>query len=381
MSRLAPLGRRLPAVLMARRNLSRHRLRSALACLGICIGVLAIASLGIFGNVLALSADDAIGDIGNQIVITPNADEGVEELTARDVAAIERVAGDAGVAPLKTDGAQLSRGSESTFATVYGIDRPGEVYVADEGRLPDRHRQGAILGADVAETLDADAGSVVTVEGTDLRVVAVLEPTEGFTPAAPDGAVLLPESAFPGTGYDQVIVEADSGAEAAVIAEAIRETLNTREDRVDVFELTAVVEDVEEFFGLLSGFLLGLGAISLVVAGVSILNVMLMSAIERRTEIGVLRAVGVRKREVMATLLVEAGLLGVIGGLVGVVLTALLVAGLYLFSPVDLTVVLDPTNALYLLGAFAFGVLISVVSGLYPAWRAASVPPVEALRE
>jgi len=94
--------------------------------------------------------------------------------------------------------------------------------------------------------------------------------------------------------------------------------VNVREERVDLFELAAVVDDeINDFFDLLSTFLLGLGAISLVVAGVSILNVMLMSTVERRQEIGVMRAVGVTRRDVLRVLLAEAGLIGAAGAAAG----------------------------------------------------------------
>jgi len=83
-----------PAVSMASRNLRRNRVRTILAVLGVCIGVLAVAALGIFGNVLALGADDAIGDIGTQVVVSPNADAGVESLSDADVASVRRAVGE-----------------------------------------------------------------------------------------------------------------------------------------------------------------------------------------------------------------------------------------------------------------------------------------------
>jgi putative ABC transport system permease protein len=368
------------ATFVARRNLSRNRLRSALAALGILVGVVAIASLGIFGNVLAVGADDALGDIGTQVIVTPNADAGVQSIDDGTVAEIERVAGEATVVPLRTDAGLVERGGDSAAATIYGIENPASIYEPAEGRVPERHRQGAIVGADLAATLELRVGDSVDVAGDSHRVVAVLEPVEAFTPISPNDAVMLPEDAVGGDGYEQVVVRTETGAAATARAAAIEETVNTREDRVDVFELSSIVDEIDEFFSLLSWFLIGLGGISLFVAGVSILNVMLMSAVERRQEIGVLRAVGVSRRDVLRTMLVEAALLGVVGAVGGVLLTALLVAGLYLVTPIELWIALHPMNAVYLLAAFAFGVLVSVASGLYPAWKAATERPVDALR-
>ena len=371
---------RLPALFVARRNLSRNRLRSALAALGILVGVVAIASLGIFGNVLAVGASDALGDIGTQVIVSPNADAGYQSIDDATVTDIERATDAGTVVPLKTDGGLVTRGSNSAAATIYGIENPASVYTAADGRLPERHRQGAIVGAEVAETLEARVGDSITVAGEDHRVLAVLEPAEAFSPVSPDDAVMLPESDVGGEGYQQVLVRTETGAEATASATAIQTTVNAREERVDVFELSSIVNEIDEFFSLLSGFLIGLGGISLFVAGVSILNVMLMSTVERRQEIGVLRAVGVPRRAVLRTMLFEAALLGIVGALGGIVVTVGLVAVLYVVTPVELGMVLDPRNGLYLLGAFAFGILISVASGLYPAWKAANERPVDALR-
>jgi len=141
-----------------------------------------------------------------------------------------------------------------------------------------------------------------------------------------------------------------------------------------------VLDRISEFFNLLNGFLLAIAGISLVVAGVSIFNVMLMTVAERRGEIGVLRAVGIHRKQVLRTLLVEATLLGVVGGAVGALLGTATVVAVATQTELPLWAVLQPANALVPLGAFAFGVLIALVGGLYPAYRAAWEPPVEALR-
>nr|WP_259371256.1 FtsX-like permease family protein [Natranaeroarchaeum aerophilus] len=106
-----------------------------------------------------------------------------------------------------------------------------------------------------------------------------------------------------------------------------------------------------------------------------------MSTVERREEIGVMRAVGVKKDEVLRMMLIEAGLLGLFGAFGGVVVSVLLAAGLYLTTPVELWILLDPANFFYLALAFAFGIGVSLLSGLYPAWKAASERPVDALRD
>ncbi|MDY7081225.1 MAG: FtsX-like permease family protein, partial [Halobacteria archaeon] len=126
--------------------------------------------------------------------------------------------------------------------------------------------------------------------------------------------------------------------------------------------------------------LLGIGSISLIVAGISILNVMLMSTVERKEEIGVLRAVGGRKRDIMKMILVEATLLGVGGGLFGVILSVGIGLAFHHFLFNDIMMTFKPGNLVMFGIAFGFGVTASLLSGLYPAWKAARQRPVETLR-
>ncbi|SDM19863.1 putative ABC transport system permease protein [Halogranum gelatinilyticum] len=381
MSVVDDLARRFPALLMARRNLSRNQLRSGLAALGIIIGVFAIASLGMFGTTLRAGATGELGDIGNEVVVSPAFSEGVVELTDRDVTRIERAATGTTVVPVKQRQSLVTRGDERTVTTLYGMEQPGALYTATDGRAPDRLRQGAVVGAGLAERFGLQAGNSISVDDKSYRVVAVLAQVDGITLVNPNNAVIVAPSEFETDGYSQVVVAAPTGEAASAAAENIRDSLNGREERVTVFELSSITEGINVFFGILNAFLLGIGSISLIVAGVSILNVMLMSTVERREEIGVLRAVGVQKRDVIRMILLEAALLGLVGGLVGAALA--LAAGLALnqFVLNDVLVTFQPINVLYLVLAVAFGLTTSVLSGLYPAWKAASERPVDALRK
>ncbi len=366
---------------MAGQNLSRNRLRSALAALGIVIGVLAIATLGVFGNVLQLSATQSFGGIGNQVIVSPNADAGVEELSQRDVMTVQRIAEGRGeVIPLKTGGAVVQASGGRTFAQLYGTETPDALFDARNGTIPPRLRQGAVVGPEVADSLGLGVGSAIEIDGNRYRVVAVLQEAQDISPITPDNAVVLPPGEFVAETPSQVVVQANTREDAKAIAGEVRDRVNAREQRVSVFELSSVIDRIQEFFDLLNAFLIALAAVSLVVAGVAIFNVMLMSITERRGEIGVLRAVGVQRRDVLRTLVVEAALLGVAGGVVGLLLSLVAVFSLYYFTPIEWAVVTDPSNLGFLVLAFGFGVAVALASGLYPAYKAANLHPVEALR-
>jgi len=379
---LEPLYRRFPALLMASRNLTRTKMRSLLASLGIVIGVLAIASLGMFGVALQYSISQNLGGIGNQVTVSPNPDAGVDNLTERDIREIRRVAGPGvTVSPVKQriEPVAFERG-ENTSQLVYGLQQPAEVYNASDGRIPEPFQSGALVGSTIAEEYDIQPGNTITVNGTAVRVRAVLASEDSFSVFSPGSSIVVPANSFDQRGYSQVYVTANSGEEANETAMAIRGALNDREERVNVEELGSIVDQVNQTFQVINTVLIGIASISLLVAGISILNVMLMSTVERREEIGVLRAVGYQKRDVLKVMLAEATLLGVVGGLAGVLLSFL--AGLAINQQVvnDATAVFRLGNGFYLAAAFTFGVVVSILSGLYPAWKAASEEPVEALR-
>jgi len=377
------LRRRFPALLMARRNIGRTKVRSVLAALGIVIGVIAIASLGMFGLTLRYQLSQNLGDIGNQVMVTPgDSSEAPEALTERDLRQVESVASSgATVAPAVQRFTTVSYGrEESETRAVMGVDDPSKLFEAREGSIPEPYRSGALVGPNLADQRDLGPGDTITVNGSTERVVAVLSPSQGFGFTNPSDQIVLPTRSFDTRGYDTITVTETDSTAANATAIAIRAQLNDRRERVSVQDFSGVADQIGQSFQALNLFLIGIGSISLLVAGVSILNVMLMSTVERRQEIGVLRAVGFQKRDVLKIMLSEAVLLGLIGGIIGAGFS--IIAGLVLnhFVVGDATLVFRPGNFLYIGLAFAFGVGTSLVSGLYPAWKAANERPVEALR-
>lgn len=374
------IASQFPSVKMAYRNLSRTKIRSALAALGIIIGVVAIASLGVFGVTLKSSVTGNLGDIGNQVIVSPSNENGVTELTKRDVQQIQRTSSTATVTPLKQRVEPVEFGDGGTRRQVLiGVEQPTRIYNATDGRMPDPLRSGVLVGESLAEEHDISPGSTITINGSQKRVKAVITAGGSGVFLDPSNSIVVPAASFEGN-YNQVVVSETSGETANDTAVAIQESLNDRQQRVQVQELSSFVDQIRSVFDALNLFLLGIGSISLLVASISILNVMLMSTVERREEIGVLRAVGFQKRDVLRVMLAEASLLGVFGGLVGVVLA--LGAGLLInhFVLDDALAVFRLDSLVYIILAFIFGVVASIISGLYPAWKAASEEPVEALR-
>jgi putative ABC transport system permease protein len=190
--------------------------------------------------------------------------------------------------------------------------------------------------------------------------------------------VFVPLAQFEDQTYGEAIVQVDP--ETASIdraARRIESEFNVRRRNVEVDPVQEQRQQFQQFFGTVNQFLIGVGGISLLVAAVTIANTMLMSAVEREGEIGVMRAVGYPRMAVVRLLVAESTILGVVGTLVGapIALGVGMVSNLLLVGdPLAFT----PAGLRYVGLGVAFGVLTALVAGLYPAWKAANKRPVEA---
>ena len=362
---------------MAWRNLWRNRLRTILAALGIVIGVIAIAGLGITGSALRYGTTQQFSDITNQATVMPGEDAGHRYLTESQVQTITRIASNATVIPVKNDRVVVSSHTGVTYASVEQVTKPSQLYTAHRGTVPQPFRTGVLINNETAARMNVAVGELLIVGDQSYKVRAIIgDGGIGYR----HSSVVVSPPALSQQGYTSVAIIAEDGDAAQSIANATKAHFNTDGEVVRTSSYAGLNRRVGSLFSTLNLILLGIGSISLLVAGVSILNVMLMSTIERRSEIGVLRAVGIRRLDVLRMILAEATLLGVIGGAVGAVLSAVIGALLYDTLYSDPTLVFRWASARYLLLGFGFGAFASVLSGIYPAWKAANKRPVEAIR-
>jgi putative ABC transport system permease protein len=381
MSRIASALWRYPSVSMAWRNLGRNRIRTGLAALGVVIGVVAIVSLGMAGAALQYQATQDLSGLADEVTVSPGEDNLERALTPAQVDIIRDIATDGIVVPQKTDRTVLRQNNAQAAVSVTGLTNAAAMYEVSEGSAPERLQSGALIDETTANDLNLGLGDPVEYEGQLYRIRGLIDTGGGFGGAAGGtGSLVLPVSALPGTDYATVSVQADDGEAAERLATAIEGRLNEREEVVSATTFADIQEQIDSFLGTLNLALFGIGSISLIVASVAILNVMLMSTVERRGEIGVLRAVGIRRNEVLRMILAEAAFLGAAGGIMGVVLS--LGLGLVLFEVLagDAMLVFAWGSVRYLLLGFAFAVGASILSGLYPAWKAANNRPVDSLR-
>lgn len=329
-----------------------------------------------FATSLQVNAEDVTSETNSQVSVNPGPAARDGRLSERDVQDVGRAVPGATVIPQKQIQVPVSAGRDNSLerASVVGVERPDAYLEASEGQVPASFQSGVLVDSLIAETLEVEVGERVEIDGRSTRVRAVVD-GGGFS-----ANLYVPIQTVEADGYSSVIVIPPETQTANETATTIRERLNVREERVQVPNPDLLSGLISGFFDILRGFLTAIGSISLIVAGVSILNVMLMSTIERRQEIGVLRAVGFQRRDILKILLSESMLLGVIGGLVGAVVSIVVSLGVNYYLVDDAMLTFHPRNLGVLVIAFVFGIVTSIGSGLYPAWKAANEQPVEALR-
>jgi putative ABC transport system permease protein len=368
-----------PRLLIARRNLSRARARTVLAVLAIVIGVVAIASLGLFGIAFKRAQMESLEEFGSTVEVRPGEDLGERHLSPATVDEIRSVVDNGEVVPLKSEFRRFEAGRRVSTARLYGVEDPDRLMTTTRGTIPRPWRERALVGTGLARELGVGPGDRLDVGNDTYYVAGIIQARSdvrgGFFPRR---SVVLPADTFEQSGYREAMILTESNTQATKTERRLRAEFNDREQRLSVTS-RSFSGDVDEFYRQINLFLIGIGAISLIVGGVSITNVMLMSVMERREEIGVFRAVGFGRLDIVRVVLAESALLGFTGAVVGVLLSLGVGAGIQqvlLGDPYAFTL----AGLRYVAFGFAFGVGISVFGGLYPAWKAARERPVDALR-
>ncbi len=394
-------------LLLALREVRRHAMRSVLTMLGIIIGVAAVITMVTLGGGAAARVTGEIASLGrNMLVLVPGASRHGPAMTSApplemaDAAAISReVPGLAAVAPAASRATLAVYANRNWPTTVTGTDdaylsvrdwplTAGREFDAAELRAG---RMVCLLGATVTKELfgaQNPLGAVIRLGKVPCRVIGVLEAKgQSSFGTDQDDLLLVPIRAFQrriagNRDVGVIFLSARYSADTPEVQQRVTRLMRERrripeaaEDDFTVRDMKEIVSVLETATGVLTTLLGAIAAVSLVVGGIGIMNIMLVSVTERTREIGIRLAVGAREREVLLQFLVEAVLLSLLGGLAGVALG--LICSLVAARMVHVPFVLD----LPIVGiAFGFAGAIGVLFGYFPARKAARLDPIQALR-
>jgi putative ABC transport system permease protein len=401
------------SVLEALISVSSNKLRSGLTIIGIVIGVAAVISIVSIGRGAENTITGSIQGIGSNLVFVFRG--GSEEvrnpkpLTLSDSSAIAdpfQAPSVAGVAPVLSGNVEVSAGGESTITTISGVTPEYSSVInigVDEGEfIREEHILGrasvVLLGTEVADRLfgrkEGLVGETIRIEGQPFRVIGVLEQKGGSGFGNQDDRIMVPFTTsqtrlLRRSSRDAVDMLIVQGINASLVPDAsdeIAQILRYRHrtaigaDDFTILTQQDFLDTARTITSVLTIFLGGIAAISLLVGGIGIMNIMLVSVTERTKEIGLRKALGARRIDILVQFLTESSLLSLIGGLLGIGLGAgisFVVGSIAAASntPINPAIGLDT-----ILLATLFSTAVGLFFGLYPANRAARLEPVEALR-
>ncbi len=393
---------------LAIKNLRKRKLRSWLTIIGIIISIATIFVL----ISLSLGLDVAIKEqfrlLGtDKIFIMPKGQAGgpgtstVVSFTIKDADVIEKVQGIKKVTFWTAANAKIERDKNLKFIPIVGIDLDTSdlyietgAYEATEGRLLKRgDSKNIMIGSRYKEDFlgkTIKVGDIILINNEPFKVKGILKPIGN---PSDDALIYMPLEDFRPlfnipNRIDTLIAQIEPGRDIKQISNSIEKKLITSrgltKDNTDFVILTPeeLLSSFNTILGIVTAFLAGIAAISLLVGATNIANTMYTSVLERRKEIGVMKAIGAKNPDILKIFIIEAGLLGLIGSFFGVVVGMLIgkIIEYYAITVLN-TTLLRVVFPLYLIiGCFLFGFLIGSVSGAIPSYQASKLKPVDALR-
>lgn len=382
------------AFLAAVKAIWAHKMRSFLTMLGIIIGIFSVTALISVAQGSTASVTENIESMGSNLLTVMVTDRRVS-LDSKDIEKIEALDGVGAVSPYVQSSYTIKNGSMSMDSIgTYGVNETYldiRDYEIDVGRFitesDDVKRQRlAVVGSEVASELYGGANNAVgqkmTIDGTRFTVIGVLQEEGTSMMGSTDEMVLIPfttaQRMMKNTEIRNIYASAESSDTVTTAQESIESylyNLSGSEDGYRVFNQSEVLESLEGVTSTLTAMLGGIAAISLLVGGIGIMNIMLVSVTERTREIGIQKAIGATRKDILVQFLIEAILVSGVGGLIGLGLAYMSTGPLSNLMGSEVTI---QSGIVFI--SLAFSLIVGVVFGIYPAIRASKLNPIEALR-
>ena len=398
-------------VTLAIRSARQRKIRSWLTMLGIFVGIAAVVSLISLSQGLKSAIETQFLRLGSDKLVVQAAGSGfgppgtavVSPLTVRDKDAIEQTNGvDLAVGRLiRIVKLRFSDEEKYTYAVSFPADSNERALIVEandyqlaQGKFPDKQSKEIVIGHNFESDFfekELTLREKIKIQDKEFVVVGILKKSGN---PQQDNAIIIPEDPYREIlslkeVYDIIAVRMEKSASLNLVAEQMKKSLRkSREVEKGKEDFTVqtpenVIATFTTILTIVQSVLIGIAAISLLVGGIGIMNTMYTAVLERTREIGILKAVGATKRDILLLFLMESGMLGLMGGVIGVVLgvgiskTVELIAFQLFESPLIQT----DFSVFLIFGALLFSFVIGIMAGIFPAYNASKLSVVEALRK
>ncbi|HJV31513.1 MAG TPA: ABC transporter permease [Bacillales bacterium] len=383
----------LQSIKMALRSIQGNKLRAVLTMLGIIIGVSSVIVLISIAQGSTKNVTSQINNLGTNL-LTINTFGTDLSLTEDKISELRNLSGVKEISPVVSGRVNVKKerttsqisltGTNAAYETVRSAKVTNGRFIND---LDVEYRQKvAVLGSETASTFfgtDNPIGQYVQIEGTSFKVVGVLQSKGGSMGQSGDDVVIVPlstaERLVKTTSINQVFLQGKKENQMdfvmAEVENAMDKMFPSKSDSYSVFNQQDLMDTMSSVTKTMTMMLGGIAGISLLVGGIGIMNIMLVSVSERTKEIGIRKAIGAKRRDILLQFLIEAVVLSCLGGLIGILFG--LGLGKILASALSLSVAFSSS---VILMAFLFSLIVGVVFGVFPANKASKLNPIQALR-
>lgn len=381
------------AIKMAFSSILSNKMRSFLTMLGVIIGVTAVITLIALGQGSTQRVSSQIESLGTNLITINITGGRNRSVTEEDLERIKNIPGVSEIAPVLSGGVTVKAGNKNTNSSLEATT-PGYQQVRNRhvqlGRFLlqndlDMRFRVAVVGVDVADELFGRrdiVGEKISINGVEFSIVGILEEKGSSIVGSDDNKVIIPlttgQRLLGNTEVRTFYVSTQSPDVVNQVVGEIQRFLTRKfndENSFRVFNQTQLLSTINEATTTLTMMLSGIAGISLLVGGIGIMNIMLVSVTERTREIGIRKAIGAKKRDILIQFLIESAVLSGLGGVLGIMLGFVGVSFLSRILNIPAAISAD-----VVLLATGFSVAVGVIFGLYPASKAASLNPIDALR-